>query len=85
MDGRFTSVVVNERALTDDVLQIADEGFAWKGGMVARVVYHTFQNCMSDAAHVRQFRKASTALDFVRRRYGAEVAYRAECDLGVLR
>lgn len=62
--------VLNERVLTDDTLTIAPEGYALRGGYVAAVTYHTFQNANSDREHVRRFRTMDAAERWIERRYG---------------
>ena len=62
--------VLNERPLTDDTLTLAPDGHVFKGGYVAIVTYHTFENPWSDEEHVRRFRSMARAEAFIERRYG---------------
>lgn len=70
MSNNATTYVINERPLTDDTLTVAADGYAFKGGYVAVLTFHTFENAWSDTAHVRRFRTMAAAETFIARRYG---------------
>lgn len=65
----MTSYVVNERVVSDDIVYIADEGKAFKGGYVAILEYNTYANEWSDRKHVRRFRTLEAMDKFLNKRY----------------
>ena len=65
----MTEIIVNERALNDDVLTLACEGKVFKGNYVAILEYFTYANEWSDSKHVKCFRTLDTMLKFLNKRY----------------
>ena len=67
-----TIVWVNQRPLNDDILLVADNGYQFKGGYVARLEYFTYRNPNADDAHVRHFKTIEAAERYIAKHYGED-------------
>jgi hypothetical protein len=64
--------ILRERALTDNVLLIADEGKIFKGGYKAIVKENTFLNSWQDKEATKKFRKLEQAQKYIEKNYTPE-------------
>ncbi len=61
--------ILKENVLTDDVLYMAEDGKIFKGGYIAIVKYHTFQNEWCDKEHIKGFRSKKSLNEFLGKQY----------------
>jgi len=62
--------ILNERVLTDDTLEVADEGKFFKGGYIAIVQQYEFENEWSDRARKPiRFRSEKRLANFLAKNY----------------
>ncbi len=61
--------ILRENVLTDNVLLLADEGKVFKGGYIAIIKEHTFQNSWSDKLGVKKFRNEERLNNYLNKNY----------------
>lgn len=61
----YTSELLSEGVLNDDVLHVANEGSRFKGGYVAIVEYYTFATPWSNHKHYKRFKTVENAEKFI--------------------
>jgi hypothetical protein len=61
--------ILSNNVLSDNILQIADEGKMFKGGYKAIIKEYYFKNAWSDREEIKRFRKLDTAKKYVAKYY----------------
>ncbi|RTL04842.1 hypothetical protein EKK58_09465 [Candidatus Dependentiae bacterium] len=68
----YTTELLAEGALNDDMLHIANEGYKFKGGYVAIVEYYTFANSWGNYKRYKRFKTLENAYKFIDKNYRGE-------------
>lgn len=68
-----TIVWSREGVLNDDILIVANDGYKFKGGYIARLEYFTYRNPYENDRHVRHFRTIEAAEKYIAKHYGEEL------------
>lgn len=66
------SYILRERVLTDDVIHISEKGKIFKGGYIAILEHHQFQNAWSDRKCVKRFKSKNAIFDYLKKNYTQE-------------
>ena len=61
--------ILQENALTDNLLLLADEGKVFKGGYVAIVQEFEFKNEWSDKEKIKKFRSVNALIKYIQKNY----------------
>lgn len=69
LDIGYSEFILNENVLSDDVLFLADEGKTFKGGYIAIVHYHTFQNAWTDKKNKIAFKTSGSLARYLSKNY----------------
>lgn len=61
--------ILKENVLTDDLLIVPQEGYKFKGGIIAIVKQYSYQNCYSDKETIIKFKNKNSLFKFIDKHY----------------
>jgi len=61
--------VLRENVLTDNILEVPEKGYIFKGGIVAVLKEYSFQNEWNDKLTIKKFKKQNSLLEYLNKNY----------------